>query len=424
MAWRANVALHVALLLALGWSMACPPAFAEGPTATGQRLFQGDGGGATVVVDGRRLRACHSCHGRDGAGGPEGRTPALAAPGARGFADPAVLARAVIDGIGPAGAPLSRLMPRYRLDATAVAELAAYLAVLPAARRAGVSPRVVRFAVPALPGEAARAAAYAAALETALARALGPRGAYGRRAAVAVVGADAGAGAGCGGFSGALAVVGAPPGTADLRACLAAEAVPLVFPLDPLDGDGRGDPSLVRGLVPAWAEVARDLAATLVGEGIARLAVIGPADHPLARSLAAETAGGSGLRLVTARELAGEPGAGAVLVTGPGGLPPGGAPILLASAATPALLDAVAARGGRLLVAAGTLATRAAAAGTSLATAHAALAGERLAAALLAAGRDLTRDGLMAALAAAPAPAEHPPEPATLLLPLGPGAGR
>ena len=67
---------------------------------------------------------------------------------------------------------------------------------------------------------------------------------------------------------------------------------------------------------------------------------------------------------------------------------------------------------------------RAAAAGTSLATAHAALAGERLAAALLAAGRDLARDGLMAALAAAPAPAEHPPEPATLLLPLGPGAGR
>jgi len=112
-------------------------------------LLRGDRDGG-LVTEGRGA-ACANCHRRSGMGSQEGSVaiPAITgsalfrpslqdplvngvsslrgAPAARTAYDDASLARAIRDGIGRDGRPLSYLMPRFHLDEKTMASLIAYL---------------------------------------------------------------------------------------------------------------------------------------------------------------------------------------------------------------------------------------------------------------------------------------------------------
>jgi cytochrome c oxidase subunit II len=94
--------------------------------------------------------ACASCHGPDGRGGvhvmhmetmdaPDIRWPALAAmaakdrglPGGQGNYDLATFRQAVVEGQDAAGQSLDDDMPRWQMDDQDLADLAAYLQLLP-----------------------------------------------------------------------------------------------------------------------------------------------------------------------------------------------------------------------------------------------------------------------------------------------------
>lgn len=167
------------LLGALGsaWPAA---ARAEGePTAAGERLYR-EGvlpsgqplhgtREAGVGVDGVTA-ACVTCHRRSGLGGYEGQTVIppiigkyLFRAGARNVEDPdlphvqgyvphrkpyteVTLARAIRGGIDQEGRQLSYLMPRYPLDAAAMAALIAYLKTLTSGAVPGVDRDTLHFA--------------------------------------------------------------------------------------------------------------------------------------------------------------------------------------------------------------------------------------------------------------------------------------
>lgn len=114
--------------------------------------------------------ACVSCHRRSGLGSWEGQTVIppiigryLFRPGARNVEDPDLphvqgyvphrdpytektLTRAIRDGVDQQGRRLSYLMPRYRLDAAAMAALIAYLRGLTSEAVPGVTPDTLHFA--------------------------------------------------------------------------------------------------------------------------------------------------------------------------------------------------------------------------------------------------------------------------------------
>jgi len=108
-----------------------------------------------VPILGTQL-SCQSCHGRSGMGAAEAAyiVPAIAgrflfAPSpqpARPAYDPESLARALREGVDPAGRALDPLMPRYHLTDQEVSALAAYLAILSAGNSPGVDDEVIRFA--------------------------------------------------------------------------------------------------------------------------------------------------------------------------------------------------------------------------------------------------------------------------------------
>ena len=143
----------------------------------------GGGGAEGVAVETARL-ACAGCHRASGYGGVEGGTlvPPITAPALFGGRQPApaellgklyreelaqaswtrlrsaavaqrpaytseTLAAAVRRGTDPRGRALDPLMPRYELDAGAMADLAAYLRTLSAAPASGVDAAVIHFAV-------------------------------------------------------------------------------------------------------------------------------------------------------------------------------------------------------------------------------------------------------------------------------------
>lgn len=125
----------------------------------GRRLYRegrlASGEPATAVVQGDvpvlgTQATCQSCHGRSGMGAIEGgRIPsALAGPllfGAdaqrkRPAYDERSLARALREGVDPAGRAIDPLMPRFRLADQDVGALAAYLRQLGAAPSPGVGP--------------------------------------------------------------------------------------------------------------------------------------------------------------------------------------------------------------------------------------------------------------------------------------------
>lgn len=141
---------------------------------------------------------CASCHGLDGMGKREGanRTPpatweALATPRpesaewrARPAYDDASLARAVMDGVDPAGRRLSTAMPRYAFSDPQRAALTAYLKELGRGdtQEAGVSPTIIRVgaALPLTGPQAAMGEAVRQLLTAMLARE-SETGIYGRR---------------------------------------------------------------------------------------------------------------------------------------------------------------------------------------------------------------------------------------------------
>lgn len=112
--------------------------------------------------------ACVNCHRRSGLGGSEGQNPIRPIAGrllfsqakierAGRWATPAgstavrppytraSLARALREGIDPAGRPLDALMPRYDLSDEEIAQLQAYLEELSSAAAPGVSDREIHF---------------------------------------------------------------------------------------------------------------------------------------------------------------------------------------------------------------------------------------------------------------------------------------
>jgi ABC-type branched-subunit amino acid transport system substrate-binding protein len=141
---------------------------------------------------------CGSCHGADGRGRPEGGVSptdltweALTRP--YGVTHPSgrhhppyteeLLARAVTDGLDPAGTALNTAMPRYRMTPADLADLVAYLRRLGADRDPGVADdRLVLGALLPPAGERpAVAAAIREALGTVTRRVNDRGGVYGRR---------------------------------------------------------------------------------------------------------------------------------------------------------------------------------------------------------------------------------------------------
>src|SRR3954469_19846202 len=112
-------------------------AAADDDLATGRRIYAKGGAGGEVAANFAgttaalppSLRRCAGCHGADGAGTREGgvaippiawraltapRGPSPARPGRPAY-DEAALARALADGIDPAGRALASNMPRFQL---------------------------------------------------------------------------------------------------------------------------------------------------------------------------------------------------------------------------------------------------------------------------------------------------------------------
>lgn len=207
--------------------------------------------------------ACANCHGRDGSGGTEGEAPpiywsALTTPTPlRGGYDDATFHNAVTSGHTSDGRTLSRLMPRYPLDPSATAALAAYLVALPQRDRRGVTPNALDFCVLTASGAETRARAYAAILAKALLDLAGEGGLYGRYPNVITLEGTpeqmrASAEAQC------LAVVGLPAVDNLPLKALTDRGVPVLFPLAHLSG--REDHSITRSLRPTR----RDVLAALV----------------------------------------------------------------------------------------------------------------------------------------------------------------
>lgn len=191
----ASVAVAVALFLAFAMGFSVPPELAAAATpssarasssaqasraaAAGERIYR-----EGILLSGARLQAvreagmrvegataaCVNCHRRSGLGMREGRRtiPPIAGSylfhpragtvddldlpfveGMRADRDPytdTTLARAIREGIGTDGEPLSVLMPRYQLDDADMAELIAHLKALSPGAVPGVASSVLHFA--------------------------------------------------------------------------------------------------------------------------------------------------------------------------------------------------------------------------------------------------------------------------------------
>ncbi len=259
----------------------------EAELQLGHALFTG----ATALLEAPveaisgRYRACHGCHGRDGAGGIEGEVPPigwedLSRPTAlRPAYSAADFHRAMTEGIDPTGRTLSRIMPRYDLTAKDTAALAAYLAILPRFQRRGVGVDTLTFCLPARTHRAS--ASYAEEFVQEVKQLTGATGIYGRGIRVEVLDPDreralAEAEAAC------LAVVGIAGTELGLEA-LADRGVPTLFPFARLAGDE--DPSLVRDLKPSRRDISEAIAGEL-GKMGARHVHIVPANAPGAEDLA------------------------------------------------------------------------------------------------------------------------------------------
>lgn len=166
-----------ALLLAQGGLAAEPPDSQAGRAIylDGQ-LPSGEPVRATVqkgVALGGAAAACVNCHRRSGLGGSEGQSPIRPIAGRLLFSSPqtelerrwavpasrarpaynrASLARALREGVDPAGRSLDALMPRYALGDDEIDQLHAYLEGLSATAAPGVGGSEIHFATVIAPG--------------------------------------------------------------------------------------------------------------------------------------------------------------------------------------------------------------------------------------------------------------------------------
>lgn len=224
-----------------------------------------------------RLFPCAGCHGKDGRGRPEGavlppplRWRELTKPyghehGARRHPafDERSLARAVVEGVDPAGNTLDLAMPRYSLSRSDLTALVAWLRRLEARQDPGLAPRALRLgAVLPITGPAAGAGlAMRTVLEASLEEVNAAGGVNGRRLALEVADAAQGpeaAVASLGGEGGVFALVSglAPGGEAALAEAAERAGLPLVGPFAPR-GEARA--GLVFHLTAGAADQARVL---------------------------------------------------------------------------------------------------------------------------------------------------------------------
>jgi hypothetical protein len=169
-----NAAVLLALLTASAVLEAAPGATAAGATLYRRGILPSGQPVEAIRNAGANLHgsdaACANCHRRSGLGSIEGKItiPPIAGPylfTPRGqslqqlgipFVDTTrinheayteeSLARAIRDGVGANGRPLNYLMPRYRIDDAAMAELIAYLKGMEVAPAPGVTSSVLHFA--------------------------------------------------------------------------------------------------------------------------------------------------------------------------------------------------------------------------------------------------------------------------------------
>jgi len=168
---RVRAGLAAAFLLVAAGAQSVPPS--KEPTAAqlelGRRLYhegrnaQGESIKALLAISavplGGQAVACGNCHGADGRGRPEGGVlppditwEELTKPyghqhdnGRRhGPFDARSFARAVAEGIDPAGGRIDDAMPRYSLSTTEMAALVAYLKQLSRERDPGIAEATVR----------------------------------------------------------------------------------------------------------------------------------------------------------------------------------------------------------------------------------------------------------------------------------------
>ena len=169
----ALAALAVLVLCAATHRPVVPPSpegerlYREGEVAPGQALVA-EREGATPLEG--RAAACVNCHRRSGLGTVEGRivippitgrylfhpgerlppesdaTHTPSSPPNRAAYDDATVARAIREGIGADGRQLNYLMPRFKLDAAAMASVIAYLKYLSSEHVPGVTQDTLHFA--------------------------------------------------------------------------------------------------------------------------------------------------------------------------------------------------------------------------------------------------------------------------------------
>lgn len=127
------------------------------PVENGRNIYELGLGSAPIAVrfgkgpwkSAGSRQACRACHGDSAEGGSEGgvTAPTLTAHQLDRPALAAWLSRAVNEHRASDGKPLSDAMPRYRMDKTDVAALAAYLEALPSIPASGVSATEIRVLV-------------------------------------------------------------------------------------------------------------------------------------------------------------------------------------------------------------------------------------------------------------------------------------
>lgn len=373
--------------------------FDGGPEAASIEARVGSGG---IAAPASRF-ACRTCHGRDGRGSLEGGVAvpaidpdALAVPTlGRPPYDMASFLVALRDGVDPRGRRLAPLMPRYGVSGAEAAELLARLSEMAVRERTGVDLDGVRVGIPD---------GMSPDLAAAFRRAWSDRGdprLHGRRLLVEPVGPA--------GDAGVFAVLFAawPPESEDATAGPARGAgqgaafgAPTLFPVAPLQGGE--DAGLVRGLFASRA----DQMAALLGEAPADALLVADEGGRALFEGAVVPAGDARLAVSIADPPPPSAGSAMVVMAGPAGWRRLAARRWVASGATlyGCLDDAVGAvaelrrQGVRLVLADPRPARGGVGPDRPARERFAAAAAEVLEAALAAAGRDLTRGGLVRAL--------------------------
>lgn len=360
--------------------------------------------GQNVSAAGGRVArfACHTCHGRDGRGGVEGNVPAIAGDALRVPTDlrPAydfdAFRHAVGAGIDASGRKLSRIMPRYDLTDAELALLWDYVAELPVRQAWGVTAHSIRLGVIITADQPEIGQRYLRRLQDEMAQAFPSGKVYGRR--IEIIGmADPTKAA-----NQVLAAIAMPAGHQDLTTQLTKLGLPVLFPLTGLVG--VEDPSIQRGFTPTDRAVngaiARHLAETSA-KSIAVIADTARADA-LAHMIRLEVQGAKVWRVEPGT--ASTPDAPDAIVNLTGSLPQALAThtMLYQLASRPIVEPAPLSEHRHFLVIeAPDLINLAIGEGLHPLEAHAVMTARVLAAALVRAGRDLSRSSLLSELAQA-----------------------